>query len=32
VVESVLDEVYDLLVDDVDYGRALIEEALHVLA
>jgi hypothetical protein len=32
VLESVLEEVDDLLVSDVDYGRALVEEAPHVLA
>jgi hypothetical protein len=32
VVESVLEEVDDLLVGDVDYGRVLVEEAPHVLA
>jgi hypothetical protein len=32
VVETVLEEVDDLLVGDVDYGGALVEEALHVLA
>jgi hypothetical protein len=32
VVESVLEEVNDLLVGDVDYGRTLVEEASHVLA
>jgi hypothetical protein len=32
VVETVLEEVDDLLVGDVDYGNALVEEALHVLA
>jgi hypothetical protein len=32
VVEAVLEEVDDLLVDDVDYGGALVEEAPHVLA
>jgi hypothetical protein len=31
VVESVLEEVDDLLVGDVDYDRTLVEEALHVL-
>jgi hypothetical protein len=31
VVESVLEEVDDL-VGDVDYGRALVEEAPHALA
>jgi hypothetical protein len=31
VVESVLEEVDDLLVGDVDYGRAFVEEAPHVL-
>jgi hypothetical protein len=32
VVKAVLEEVDDLLVSDVDYGRALVEEAPHVLA
>jgi hypothetical protein len=32
VVESILEEVDDLLVCDVDYGRALVEEAPLVLA
>jgi hypothetical protein len=32
VVETVLEEVDDLLVGDVDYGGVLVEEALHVLA
>jgi hypothetical protein len=32
VVEAVLEEVDDLLVGDVDYGGALVEEAPHVLA
>jgi hypothetical protein len=32
VVEVVLEEVDDLLVGDVDYGGALVEEAPHVLA
>jgi hypothetical protein len=32
VVESVLEEVDDLLVGDVDYSRALVEKASHVLA
>jgi hypothetical protein len=32
VVETVLEEVDDRLVDDVDYGGALVEEASHVLA
>jgi hypothetical protein len=31
VVETVLEEVDDLLVGDVDYGGALVEEAPHVL-
>jgi hypothetical protein len=31
VVETVLEEVDDLLGDN-DYGGALVEEALHVLA
>jgi hypothetical protein len=32
VVETVLEEVDDLIVGDVDYGGALVEEAPHVLA
>jgi hypothetical protein len=32
VVETVLEEVDDLFVGDVDYGGALVEEAPHVLA
>jgi hypothetical protein len=32
VVETVLEEVDDLLVSDVDYGGVLVEEAPHVLA
>jgi hypothetical protein len=32
VVETVLEEVDDLLVGDVDYGGALVEKAPHVLA
>jgi hypothetical protein len=32
VVKTVLEEVDDLLVGDVDYGSALVEEASHVLA
>jgi hypothetical protein len=32
VVETVLEEVDDLLVGDVDYGGALVEEAPYVLA
>jgi hypothetical protein len=32
MVETVLEEVDDLLVGDVDYGGALVEEAPHVLA
>jgi hypothetical protein len=32
VVKTVLEEVDDLLVGDVDYGSALVEEAPHVLA
>jgi hypothetical protein len=32
VVENVLEEVDDLLVDDIDYGGAFVEEAPHVLA
>jgi hypothetical protein len=31
VVESVLEEVDDLLVGDVDYDRVLVEEVSHVL-
>jgi hypothetical protein len=31
VVETVLEDVDDLLVGDVDYGGALVEEAPHVL-
>jgi hypothetical protein len=31
VVETVLEEVGDLLVGDVDYGGALVKEAPHVL-
>jgi hypothetical protein len=31
VVETVLVEVDDILVGDVDYGGALVEEAPHVL-
>jgi hypothetical protein len=31
VVETVLEEVDDLLVGDVDYGGALVEKAPHVL-
>jgi hypothetical protein len=32
VVETVLEEVDDLLVGDVDYGGTLVDEAPHVLA
>jgi hypothetical protein len=32
VVETVLEGVDDLLVSDVDYGSAFVEEAPHVLA
>jgi hypothetical protein len=32
VVETILEEVDDLLVVDVDYGGALVEETPHVLA
>jgi hypothetical protein len=32
VIETVLEEVNDLRVIDVDYGGALVEKALHVLA
>jgi hypothetical protein len=32
VVQTVLEEVDDLLVGDVDYGGALVEEAPHVFA
>jgi hypothetical protein len=32
VIETVLEEVDDLLVGDVDYGGALVEEAPHVIA
>jgi hypothetical protein len=32
VVEAILEEVDDLLVGDVDYGSALVEEEAHVLA
>jgi hypothetical protein len=32
VIETVLEEVDDLLVADVDYGGALVEKASHVLA
>jgi hypothetical protein len=32
VVEAILEEVDDLLVGDVDYGSALVEETAHVLA
>jgi hypothetical protein len=31
VVETVLEEVDDLLVRDIDYGGALVEKAPHVL-
>jgi hypothetical protein len=32
VVKTVLEEVDDFLVRDIDYGGALVEEAPHVLA
>jgi hypothetical protein len=32
VVEAILEEVDDLLISDVDYGRALVEEVPRVLA
>jgi hypothetical protein len=32
MVETILEEVDDLLVSDVDYGSTLVEEAPHVLA
>jgi hypothetical protein len=32
VVETVLEEVNDFLVRDIDYGGAFVEEAPHVLA
>jgi hypothetical protein len=32
VVETVLKEVYDLFVGDIDYRSALVEKASHVLA
>jgi hypothetical protein len=32
VVETVLEEVDDLLISDIDYSDALVEEASHVLA
>jgi hypothetical protein len=32
VVETVLEEVFDLLVGDVDYGSAFVKEVSHVLA
>jgi hypothetical protein len=32
VIETILEEVDDFLVGDVDYGGALVEEASHVLA
>jgi hypothetical protein len=32
VIETVLEEVNDLFVSDIDYGGALVEEASHVLA
>jgi hypothetical protein len=32
VIETILEEVNDLLVGDVDYSGALVEEAPHVLA
>jgi hypothetical protein len=31
MVETVLEKVDDLLVSDIDYGGALVEEASHVL-
>jgi hypothetical protein len=31
-IETVLEEVDDLLVGDIDYSSALVEEASHVLA
>jgi hypothetical protein len=32
MVESVLEKIDDLLVGDIDYSSALVEEAPHVLA
>jgi hypothetical protein len=32
MVETVLKKVDDLLVGEIDYSGALVEEALHVLA
>jgi hypothetical protein len=32
VVEFILEEIDDLLAGDVDYARAFVEKALHVLA
>jgi hypothetical protein len=32
MVETILEEVDDLLVGDVDYGGMLVEEVPHVLA
>jgi hypothetical protein len=32
MVETILKEVDDLLVGDVDYGGALVEETPHILA
>jgi hypothetical protein len=32
VIDTILEEVDDLLVKDIDYGGALVEEAPHVLA
>jgi hypothetical protein len=32
MVETILEKVDDLLVRDIDYGGALVEEASHVLA
>jgi hypothetical protein len=32
VVETVLEEVDDLFVGDIDYSGALVEEVSHVLA
>jgi hypothetical protein len=32
VIETVLEEVDDLLVGNIDYSGALVEEASHVLA
>jgi hypothetical protein len=31
MIETVVDEVDDLLVDNIDYSGALVEEASHVL-